>query len=76
MSAGQAAGTHCAVSESCVGITPQRGSCDLGTLEIWLGHKVAVNFAFGADDEPLGSHASGLANMSAQAPRGVLPIFS
>src|SRR5260370_30064818 len=37
MSAGQAAGTHCALSEFCVGTTTQRGSCDLGPLALWLG---------------------------------------
>jgi hypothetical protein len=37
MLAAQAAGTHCALSESCVGTTTQRGSCDLGVLALWLG---------------------------------------
>jgi hypothetical protein len=37
MSAAQAAGTLCALSESCVGTTTQRGSCDLGVpLHCWL----------------------------------------
>jgi hypothetical protein len=37
MSAEQAAGTHCALSEFCVGTTTQPGSCDLGLLALWLG---------------------------------------
>jgi hypothetical protein len=54
MSAAQAAGTNCALSESCVGTTTQRGSCDLGVLALWLGQpfalgqKDALNLLFGA----------------------------
>jgi len=43
VSAGQAAGTHCALSEFCVGTTTQRGSCDLGCSRYGLGRKVAAN---------------------------------
>ena len=56
MSAGQAAGTHCALSESYVGTTTQRGSCDFGVLRYGLGHKVAANLPFGADHELLRSN--------------------
>lgn len=37
MLAVQAAGTHCALSESCVGTATRGGSCDLGPLSLWLG---------------------------------------
>jgi hypothetical protein len=39
-------GTHCAHSESCVGITTQRVSCGLGALALWLGSKVAATLPF------------------------------
>jgi hypothetical protein len=42
MSAAQAAGTHCALSESCVGTTTQRGSCDLRVLALWLGSALCL----------------------------------
>src|SRR6266568_2453042 len=35
----------CAPSESCVGTTTERGSCDLGLLALWLGSEIAANFA-------------------------------
>jgi hypothetical protein len=57
MSAGQAAGTHCALSESYVGTTTQRGSCDFGVLRYGLGHKVAANLPFGASDGQFGSYS-------------------
>ena len=60
MSAGQAAGTHCALSESCVGTTTQRVSCDLGVLALWLGSEIAVNLPFGADYAQSGTNAFGL----------------
>ena len=44
MSVGQAAGTHCARSESCVGTTTQRGSCHLGMLALWFGSESCREF--------------------------------
>ena len=49
MLAGQSAGTHCTLSEFCVGTTTQLGRCDFGLLAIGLGQKVAANLPFGAD---------------------------
>ena len=45
MSAAQAAGTHCALSEFCVGTTTQRSSCDLVLLALWLESKSCREFA-------------------------------
>jgi hypothetical protein len=48
MSAEQAAGTHCVLSESCVGTTTHRVSCDLGVLALSLGSESYREFT-GAD---------------------------
>src|SRR5213080_3366036 len=55
VSAGQAAGTHCALSESCVGTTTQRVSCDLSVGALWLGSESCPNLSFGSDNALSGS---------------------
>jgi hypothetical protein len=45
VSAGQAAGTHCVLSEFWVGTTTQRGGCDLGLLALWLRSESCREFA-------------------------------
>src|SRR2546421_10305160 len=49
MSAAQAAGTHCALSGSCVGTTTHRGSCDSGMLALWFGSESCREFPPGLD---------------------------
>src|SRR5256886_14920033 len=49
MSAVQAAGIHCALSESCVGTTTHRGSCDSGMLALWFGSESCREFPPGLD---------------------------
>jgi hypothetical protein len=60
MSAGQAAGTHCALSESCVGTTTQRLSCNLGVFALWLGQPgfAEDSFALRPRDRILGLNVS------------------
>jgi hypothetical protein len=45
MSPGQAVGTHCALSDFCVGTTTQGNSCDLALLALWPGSKSYREFA-------------------------------
>ena len=49
MSVGQAAGTHCVLSESCVGTTTQPGSCGLGMVALWFGSESCREFPPGPD---------------------------
>src|SRR5437016_2126991 len=49
MSAVQAAGIHCALSESCVGTTTHRRSCDSGMLALWLESESCREFPPGLD---------------------------
>jgi len=54
VSAGQAAGTHSALSAFCVGTATQRGSCDWDSSRYRLGQRVAANLPFNVSPNVIG----------------------